>query len=236
VGLSDLFRPEAERLLRATGGGLHYGAQLARLRFADDRLTGVETSRGEEIAADVFISALPWNALNRLLPDNAPLRAQLGQLEPAGILNLHFLCDRPLFDAPFVGLLDSPFHWIFDRSDHLPPERRGREFLYAVTMSAADDSWLSRKSEEILADARAELARFFPAVREANFLRELVIKTRDATFAARPAAEAARPGPRTAWKNLLLAGDWTNTGLPATLEGAALSGEAAAQAVGEVAR
>jgi uncharacterized protein with NAD-binding domain and iron-sulfur cluster len=136
-----------------------------------------------------------------------------------------------LFDAPFVGLLDSPFHWVFDRTDHLPTERRGKEFLYAVTMSAASEEWLARKSEDILAAVRAELARYFPAAREAKFLRELVIKTRDATFAARPAAEPARPGPTTPWKNFFLAGDWTATGLPATLEGAALSGEAAARAI-----
>jgi len=68
------------------------------------------------------------------------------------------------------------------------------------------------------------------------FTRELVIKTRDATFAATPAAEPARPGPVTAWKNLLLAGAWTNTKLPATLEGAALSGESAARAIDDLTR
>jgi squalene synthase HpnD len=230
VGLSDLFRPEAEIYLRATGGGLHFGTQITRLSF-DDAGVRAETAKGETIAADCFISALPWAALRALLPEAAPLRAQLEKISPAGILNIHLLCDRKLFDAPFAGLLDSPFHWVFDRSDHLPPERRGREFLYAVTMSAADETWLARKSDEILAAARTELARYFPAAREAKFIRELVIKTKDATFAARPDAEPARPGPRTPWKNFLLAGDWTATGLPATLEGAALSGEAAARAV-----
>jgi squalene-associated FAD-dependent desaturase len=235
VGLSDLFRPDAELRLRATGGNLHYGAQVT-LRFDGDRVSGAETSRGEKIAADLFISALPWSALRAQLPESSPLRAQLAALQPSGILNIHFLCDRPLLDVPFVGLLDSPFHWVFDRSDHLPPERRGREFLYAITMSAASDQWLSRKSEDILVAARAELARFLPAARDAVFTRELVIKTRDATFAATPAAEPARPGPVTAWKNLLLAGDWTNTKLPATLEGAALSGESAARAIDDLTR
>jgi squalene-associated FAD-dependent desaturase len=230
VGLSDLFRPEAEIYLRATGGGLHLGTQAAKLNFSSEGVC-VETAKGETIAADYIISALPSAALRSLLPEDAPLRTQLEKITPAGILNIHLLCDRKLFDAPFAGLLDSPFHWVFDRSDHLPTERQGREFLYAVTMSAADETWLARKSDDILAAVRSELARYFPAVREATFLRELVIKTKDATFAARPDAEPARPGPRTPWKNFYLAGDWTATGLPATLEGAALSGEAAAQAV-----
>jgi len=230
VGLSDLFRPEAEIYLRATGGGMHLGTQIARLNFSGE-CVGVETAKGETIAADYVISTLPSTALRSLLPEVAPLRAQLEKIIPAGILNIHLLCNRKLFDAPFAGLLDSPFHWIFDRSDHLPSERQGREFLYAVTMSAADESWLARRSDEILAAVRSELARYFPAVKEATFLRELVIKTKDATFAARPEAEPARPGPRTPWKNFFLAGDWTATGLPATLEGAALSGEAAARAV-----
>jgi phytoene dehydrogenase-like protein len=230
VGLSDLFRPEAENYLRATGGGLHLGTQVAQLKFEGNKVSA-ETARGEPIAADYLISALPWAALRGLLPEDAPLRAQLAVIQPAGILNIHLLCDRRLFDAPFVGLLDSPFHWVFDRSDHLPPERRSQEFLYAVTMSAAGEAWLARKSEDILAELRGELARYFPAARDAKFSRELVIKTRDATFAARPDAEPARPGPSTQWKNFFLAGDWTATGLPATLEGAALSGEAAAQAI-----
>jgi squalene-associated FAD-dependent desaturase len=233
VGLSDLFRPEAEYCLRATGGSLCCGAQVGRVNFSGHRVTGAETSRGEPITADIFISALPWPALRALLPEDAPLRAQLSRLQPSGILNIHLLSDRPLFEVPFIGLFDSPFHWVFDRSDHLPTERRGKEFLYAVTMSAANEAWLARKSEDILSELRQELARFFPAVREAKFIRELVIKTRDATFAARPDAEPARPGPRTPWKNFFLAGDWTATGLPATLEGAALSGEAAARAVDE---
>ncbi len=230
VGLSDLFRPEAELLLRATGGGLHYGAQIGQLHFTAD-VAGATTARGEPVVADIFISTLPWTALGGLLPEGANLRSPLEKISPAGILNIHLLSDRKLFDAPFAGLLDSPFHWVFDRSDHLPRERQGREFLYAVTMSAAGDAWLARKSDDILAAVRAELEKFFPAVKEAKFLRELVIKTRDATFAATPEAETVRPGPKTAWRNFFLAGDWTDTGLPATLEGAALSGEAAARAV-----
>ncbi|HTB64395.1 MAG TPA: hydroxysqualene dehydroxylase HpnE [Opitutales bacterium] len=230
VGLSDLFRPEAELYLRATGGSLHFGTQIAQLNLADG-MVNAETAKGEAVAADHFISALPWAALRSLLPETSSLRAQLEKISPAGILNIHLLSDRKLFAAPFAGLLDSPFHWVFDRSDHLPPERQGREFLYAVTMSAADEAWLARKSDDILSAVRAELARYFPAAKDAKFLRELVIKTKDATFAARPDAEPARPGPRTPWKNFYLAGDWTATQLPATLEGAALSGEAAARAI-----
>jgi squalene synthase HpnD len=234
VGLSDLFRPEAELYLRATGGSLRFGAQVAKLHF-ENGLARAETAKGEPLVADYYVSALPWTALRGLLPAEAPLRAQLEKISPAGILNIHLLSDRQLFEAPFAGLLGSPFHWVFDRSDHLPPERQGKEYLYAVTMSAAGETWLARKSEDILTEARAELGKFFPAAREAKFLRELVIKTKDATFAARPEAEPARPGPVTPWKNLFLAGDWTATRLPATLEGAALSGEAAAQAVDSLA-
>jgi len=235
VGLSDLFRPEAEIYLRATGGSLRYGAQIGDLQIEGEKVRA-ETSRGEPIKADYYISALPWAATRSLLPTDSPLATQLTKIQPAGILNIHLLSDRKLFDAPFAGLLDSPFHWVFDRTDHLPLERRGKEFLYAVTMSAAGEEWLARKSEDILTAVKAELTRYFPTVREAKFLRELVIKTKDATFAARPDAEPARPGPHTPWKNFFLAGDWTATGLPATLEGAALSGEAAAKAIDEAIR
>ncbi len=206
---------------------------MAKLHFENNRARA-ETVKGEPIAADYYISALPWAALRGLLPAEAPLRAKLEKILPAGILNIHLLSDRKLFDAPFAGLLDSPFHWVFDRTDHLPPERKGKEFLYAVTMSAAGETWLVRKSEDILTEVRAELAKYFPAAKEAKFLRELVIKTKDATFAATPAVEPNQPGPRTPWANFFLAGDWTATGLPATLEGAALSGETAAAAIDKI--
>jgi len=230
VGLSDLFRPEGELYLRATGGSMNFGAQIGKLETVEN-LIHAQTTRGDTIVADYLISALPWAALRGLLPESAPMRAPLEKMTAAGILNIHLLCDRQLFEAPFAGLLDSPFHWVFDRSDHLPPERQGREFLYAATMSAAGEAWLGRKSDDILSALREELAKFFPAIKDAKFLRELVIKTKDATFAARPDAEPARPGSHTPWKNFYLAGDWTATGLPATLEGAALSGEAAAKAI-----
>ena len=123
-----------------------------------------------------------------------------------------------------MGILDSPIHWIFDRS-HTLPKKYKDQFLYAIIVSAAND-WLDLRSQEIIRTLRKELKKFFPQTENMNIQRSLVYKSKDATFAAQPMTEAFRPMQTEApWKNLILAGDWTQTQLPATLEGAALSGK-----------
>lgn len=230
VGLSELFEPELQHYLNAVGGHLQLGHQVTALEVGpDDRITGALTAKDGRIEADYFISALPWSAFRRLLPDQHPLHEALSGLGRAGILNIHLVTNRPLFAETFIGLLDSPLHWVFDRSHHLPTGQSG-QYLYAITMSAAD-AWMNQSSETILTMVRGELEKHFPDARDFETTRSLVIKTKDATFAAHPGVETLRATFQSPWPNLFLAGDWTPTGLPATLEGAAQSGFAAAAAV-----
>ncbi|QYY37173.1 hydroxysqualene dehydroxylase HpnE [Ruficoccus sp. ZRK36] len=232
VGLSELFQPEAELFLKSIGGGVHLSSKIAALEITGERVSAALTPRGERIEAELFVSALPWTALRGLLPEDSPLRAHVEAIGSAPIMGIHLVTDRPLYTngADFVGLLDSPVHWVFDRTHTLPPEHNGKH-LYAVIASAAQQ-WLDMKSDEIVATLRTELERFFPAAKEMEISRSLVYKSRDATFAAQPVTELHRPSPTAApWPNLLLAGDWTATGLPATLEGAALSGFAISEAL-----
>ena len=239
VGLSDLFQPEAELFLKSIGGGLHLSSKVARFEIVEDRdtsersIAAAETPRGERIEADLFVSALPWTALRGLLPTEEPLRERVAAINSAPIMGVHLVTDRPLYDngADFVGLLDSPVHWVFDRTHTLPPEHAGKH-LYAVIASAAQ-AWLDMKSDEVVTRLRAELEKFFEPAGEMEISRSLVYKSRDATFAARPETEPNRPGLTAApWTNLLLVGDWIATGLPATLEGAAQSGFAVSEVLG----
>ncbi|MBC2595346.1 FAD-dependent oxidoreductase [Ruficoccus amylovorans] len=238
VGLSELFEPETSLFLNSIGGSLSLSSKIARVEVAEDRETGiqrvtaVETPRGERIEAELFVSALPWTALRSLLPEGSRLRDHLAAIPSAPIMGIHLVTDRPLYDngADFVGLLDSPVHWVFDRTHTLPPEYAGKH-LYAVISSTAQ-AWLDMKSDEIVTLLRTELEKFFPAATEMQIARSLVYKSRDATFAAQPATEPHRPGPKASpWSNFLLAGDYTATGLPATLESAALSGFAVSAAL-----
>ncbi len=225
VGLSDVFIPELDRYLKAIGGSWEPHSKITKLETDGSRMLAWETSRGQRIEADLFISAVPWTALRGLLPEGDALRAKVNRITSSPILGIHLLTSQKLFDTPsgFVGLLDSPVQWIFDKTDTLSGHYSGQH-LYAVVVSAADE-WLDLKSDEIVDRLQDELRKYFPVTEELKITRSLVYKSRDATFAARPETASLRPGAReTAWDNFLLAGDWTDTGLPATLEGAALSG------------
>lgn len=234
VGLTELFLPEAEIYLKSIGGSLLCSSQVTKLNAEGKKLVSFETKAGEQ-TADYYVSALPWTGLRKVLPAQEALREKVAAIPSASILSIHLLCDTKIFDksqAGFVGLLDSPIHWVFDRTDTLPPEHDGHH-LYAVVVSAAGD-WMEKKSDEIIESLTKELKRFFPASKEMKVERSLVYKSRDATFAANPTTEQYRPKTdETPWDNFLLCGDWIATGLPATLESAALSGHRIVQVMDE---
>jgi uncharacterized protein with NAD-binding domain and iron-sulfur cluster len=136
--------------------------------------------------------------------------------------------DRVVVDRAMVGLRDSEVEWVFDKGRlH---GRDGPPQHLAFIVSAAYRS-APRPNAELVAAAEAALRRYFPAMSAASVTRSLVIREPEATFASDPAAEGLRPAAVTPIRGLFLAGDWTDTGLPATIEGAVRSGFAAARAV-----
>jgi squalene synthase HpnD len=229
-GLGDLFMPEARLFLESCGSNLRTSAGVKAVRFTDRRVDAVELTDGTCLTADHHISALPWTALAALLPPDHPLTRQIGSIPSAPIIGLHFWTDRPLVHDPIVGLLDSPLQWIFDLGPATLPDG-GKGYLSALVMSACYD-WASKKPAELAAMAEQEIRRLVSVSGPFQVRHHVVYKSKDATFTARPEVRNLRPGTTTPWKNLLLAGDWTQTGLPATLEGAALSGRRAAAALG----
>ncbi|MGE9295998.1 MAG: hydroxysqualene dehydroxylase HpnE [Puniceicoccales bacterium] len=232
VGLTEVFEPETELYLQAIGGEIRRKTQIKEIIASEDHVSAVLTSKGETIEADIHVSALPWNALRSLLPSGSAVKNRVSSIASAPILSIHLLCDTELFNHPtgFVGLLDSPVHWVFNRTHTLESEHAGKH-LYAVIVSAAED-WLPQKSDEIIARLRVELERFFPASKSMTIERSLVYKSKDATFAARPTTASYRPRTDDApWDNVWLAGDWIQTGLPATIESASLSAYQAIEAI-----
>jgi squalene-associated FAD-dependent desaturase len=213
IGLSESFVDPALAWLAERGGRLVIGRRIAALRVEAGRVTALETPDGTvTVARDeaVVLAAPSWVAAD-LLP---------GLMAPdayGAILNIHFAVDAPPGPAGFCGLLGGTAEWAFARPG-----------IVSVTISAAND--LVDLSGEDIA------ARVWPDIRAAFALSgpmppARVVKERRATFAATAAQEARRPGTRTGLDNLVLAGDWTATGLPATIEGAIRSGRAAAIAL-----
>jgi squalene synthase HpnD len=230
VGLSQLFAPEVRRLLEMCGGTLQLQAPVSALRFGSGRIEAVVLGDGTVLQPDAVVSALPWHVLRGLLPAESGLAEKCRAIQDAPIVSLHLWLDRRVLDSPFVGLLDSPVHWVFSREHIHGPEPDQPGHVITAVVSGARDL-VDKSAAELEELTLREIGRFIPAVREAKVLHRMVYKARSATFAATPEAEPLRPGAETEWGNFWLAGDWTATGLPATIEGAVLSGRTAARAL-----
>jgi squalene synthase HpnD len=231
VGLSELFAPEARRLLEMCGGKLRLQTPVTRLRFEGTKLCEVTLGDGSSLHPEAVVSALPWHVLRGLLPEASKLAQACGQIKDAPIVSLHLWLDRPILREPFVGLLDSPVHWVFSRDHIHGPNPAGQEGHVITAVVSGARELVDKTGPELEELTMQELSRLLPEAREVRVLHRMVYKARSATFAATPETEPLRPDATTEWSNFWLAGDWTNTGLPATIEGAILSGARAARAV-----
>ncbi len=169
--------------------------------------------------ADYYISAVPFERVGDLLP-GLGLEAELGRFEHSPITGVHLWFDRPITQFKHALLLDRQSQWLFHKGGG----------YYLVVVSAAREL-TRRAASEITALVVAELREYFPKAQRAKLLRTRVIKEIRATYSAKPGLEHHRPGPQTRFPNVFLAGDWTATGWPATMEGAVRSGYSAASAV-----
>lgn len=174
--------------------------------------------------ADAVVAAVPWGAVAGLVPEAARSEAPfagLARLRGSAIVSIEMWLDRVVVPHAMVGLRGCEIEWVFDKGRLYG--RPGPPQHLAFILSAAYRSG-PRTNAELVAAAEAALRRFFPAMAGASVLRSLVMREPDATFASDPEAERLRPGPFTPIRGLFLAGDWTDTGLPATIEGAVRSG------------
>jgi len=186
---------------------------------------------GGTLEADGVVVAVPHDVAGPILPAGALAgQDRLGELGSSGIVDVHLVFDRRITPWPLMAGVRSPVQWVFDRtaSSGMDAGPAGPQYV-AVSLSAADNL-LGRHPDELVAWIGPELARLLPAAGRARVIDSLVTKERTATFRAGPGSAALRPGPDTSWAGLAVAGAWTDTGWPATMEGAVRSGLAAARA------
>lgn len=206
VPLGQLYAAEAWQRLRTVR--LHMRCPVERIA-AEGFTVGGQLHR-----ADHYVCALPFERLEGVgLP--AP------QFDHSPITGVHLWFDREITTLPHATLLDRTIQWMFNK--------QGGRYLQLVVSASRDLTNLSRN--EIIDIAVGDLRLYFPRVREAKVVKAHVVKEQRATFSAAPETEELRPQPETAIPNLYLAGDWTATGWPATMEGAVRSGYRAAEAV-----
>jgi hydroxysqualene dehydroxylase len=212
-GLASSFIDPAVAVLAARGSPVRFGDRLKAIRFEGGRAVVLDFDRGQEdLGADdsVILCAPPWIAKDLLPGVTAPD-------EFRGILNVHFQIAPPLAQPAILGVVNAEIEWLFAFPDRL-----------SVTISNAD-RLIDRPRDELAAEIWREAAMLTGL--PGDLPPWQIVKEKRATFAATPAQDAKRPDTRTQWANVVLAGDWIQTGLPATIEGAVRSGYKAASIV-----
>ncbi len=228
VPLGRFYGPELDSWLRSHQVEVRLQEGAKKLEIAGHGVAGLWLRQEEQLTADWYVAAVPFDRLLELLPPallEQAYFANLRQLETSPITSVHLWFDRPVLALPHVVLIDCASQWLFNRG-----ATADGEFYVQIVVSAARQ-FRGLSGSEVQQLVLAELERLFPAVRLAALRRARVVTEHAATFSARPGVDRLRPGQISPVANLFVAGDWTATGWPATMEGAVRSGYLAAQAL-----
>jgi squalene-associated FAD-dependent desaturase len=253
VPLGELYGRHLENWLRNQGVTVRLTTGIRTIEFDEDGSTcGVALRTGESLAADLIILAVPFDKVIRLVPEplrkNLPALNSLDSLRASPIVGVHLWFDRPVCPYDHVVTPGRLIQWVFNHTAIqgrsvpasnlspdaaltervLPPADTGQ---YLQLVISASHDLVALDTAAIRDAVLAELAAIWPAARTASLLRSWVVVEHGATFSVRPGVDALRPSQQTTVDGLFLAGDWTNTSWPATMEGAVRSGYLAAQEV-----
>jgi squalene-associated FAD-dependent desaturase len=227
VPLGELYGERLQRWFSVRGSHLNLNQAVRAIHVNGDRVDAVETRSGDVLKADAIIAALPFERLLDVLPANVieghEVFSNLRKLETSPITSVHLWYRQTVMPLPHVVLVDCVGQWIFNRGEVAP----GEHYLQVVVSAARQFRGLG--SEEVLRRIAAEVEHLFPQAK-GSLLRGRVVTEHAATFSAVPGIDRWRPQQATPLENLFLAGDYTLTGWPATMEGAVRSGYLAAEA------
>jgi zeta-carotene desaturase len=225
--LDELYAEPARRFLESYGGEVRVGSP-ARIHISKGYATHVE-ARGMRFVAGKYVAAVPWHAVPDLFEgETSPvdeLRAAAARTQPSPIASVNLWLDRRILESPFLGLPGRTMQWVFDTGQMFEATSS-----HLTMVSSGADAVIGMENEQLIALALQELRDALPDARAAKVVRASVVRERRATYSIAP-GQPQRPGTTTAVNGLVLAGDWVDTGLPATIEGAALSGRRAAEAL-----
>jgi zeta-carotene desaturase len=242
VPLANLYEGCREAITRR-GGEVKLRAGVREIRLCEGRFKCAVLEDGSEATADICVAAVPHDLLLGLVPSQLseagePLNG-VSQIRTSPITGVHFWFDRTVMNEPFLTLLDHTTQWVFNktklyggesnRGDGASQVVDGRRTQYLQLVISASYDLVSRSRQAIIDLCRRELQDALPATREAELEKATVIKEVHATFSPEPGVDGRRPAQDIGVKNFYLAGDWTRTGWPATMEGAVRSGYLAAE-------
>jgi zeta-carotene desaturase len=234
VPLSELYAG-AQKFLAERGSSVVFNTNVESAAWDEEIAQWAVTTRDGVLLSDFLVLALPFEATQKLLPHLPAaegvesLTQQIERHEHWPICSVHLWFDREITELEHAVLLDREIHWMYNKG-RLQPWRKLKG-SYVELVISADRRFAALSREEAIALAVKELAEFFPTVPEAKLERAALIKEVRATFGVPPGIDSARPDAVSPWPNCFLAGDWTATGWPSTMESAARSGHLAAEAV-----
>jgi hydroxysqualene dehydroxylase len=224
--LDEMYALPAKDFLEAHGSTVRTQAP-ARIVVADDRVQHV-VCRDEVLRAPIVVCAAPWFALGEIFPDRpaplAPVLDAAARTAASPIVTVNLWFDRVVLDVPFVGLPGRTMQWVFEKRHAF-----GEQASHLSLISSGAESIVSRTNDELIDLAVSEITAALPRARAATLRRAVVVREKKSTFSLAP-GQPIRPDTRTMVHGLVLAGDWIDTGLPATIESACVSGHRAAQA------
>ena len=232
VPLTDLYSAAGD-YIAGHGGEIRLRCSVESFVTEPDQVKLLPS--GEETSFDFVVFAVPFDVLSRILPQTSganPLRQALARFETSPITGIHLWFDRQITELDHAVLLDRTIQWMFHKSKLLGRNENGS---YIELVVSSSKTLVEKSRAEIVELALAELREFFPGARDAKLVKSTVIKEVHATYSPRPGVDVYRPRPETVWTRVFLAGDWTATGWPATMEGAVRSGYMAAESVARVA-
>jgi squalene-associated FAD-dependent desaturase len=235
--LAEIFHDRMGKWLADHGVTVHLGAPVRKIEGDGRRAKALVLADGTRKEFDCAVVAVPWRSVRSLFDDDLleliPALADAERIEPAAITAVHLWFDRPITRLPHAVLVGRLSQWLFAKpcGAGVSPARNGAggtpaPQYYQVVVSASHRQ-PPRKPEQWLADVRRELESVWPDARQAKLLHGRVLTLPAAVFSVTPESDRLRPPQQTPLENLCLAGDWTATGWPATMEGAVRSGRQA---------
>ena len=228
VPLTELYTVNNERIDVRTRCG------VAELLIEEGRAVGVRMDDGSDVRADYCIAATTFDRLSRMLPSGLRTRkefAELSRFEASPITSVHLWFDRPVMPELFLTALDRTIQWVFNKTKLSAAVDSAESGEYLQIVISASHALSGKSQKEIIDLCRRELAELLPETSRVEPTRSIVIRENAATFSPLPGCDQWRPDQRTSIPNLFIAGDWTQTGWPATMESAVRSGYLAAEGV-----
>ena len=234
VGLSDLYCGAAHDAIEDGGGVVATRSIVEGFDFdPNSAITGVLLRDGSRLSAANYVVAVPPHQLLKLLPEAAvadPFFSRIGALKSSPIICVHVWLDREVTDSAFIGFIGTQTQWLFNKRRIFEQHGERHPGYLSFVISGAR-KLVDSSNDELLDLVINDLRTMIPAARYANVLKALVLKEKHATMSPDSLSDLSRPATVTPIPNLFLAGDWIQTGLPASIESAVVSGRAAANAI-----